>query len=280
MSLAQRSSWASCNRSTPRPRISLAVAFSLLAESLSSSPPPDQRVSRPARFAFVPGCTRSVLRTRSRLFTSVSSESPRRRPSSSMTSSPVVRQSTTDECTADAWMSITHPSAPVRSSRFEACSQSRDDGRRRQGWRHRGLISQEYREVRTSTCSAATSPDPGWLFFAGTVLGLAGLMRLVDAFWAFRYNGALPDGLQDGALGSNLDNYAWTWLVVGIILIVASLMLMTRSQLARWIGYIAAGLGALSAITWMPYYPIWAMTYVLIALLVFYALAQYGGRNA
>jgi hypothetical protein len=30
----------------------------------------------------------------------------------------------------------------------------------------------------------------------------------------------------------------------------------------------------------MPYYPIWAMTYVLIALLVFYALAQYGGRNA
>jgi hypothetical protein len=123
-------------------------------------------------------------------------------------------------------------------------------------------------------------PGSGWLFFAGTVLGLAGLMRLVDAFWAFRYNGALPDGLQDGALGSNLDNYAWTWLVVGIILIVASLMLMTRSQLARWVGYIAAGLGALSAITWMPYYPIWAMTYVLIALLVFYALAQYGGRNA
>ena len=76
------------------------------------------------------------------------------------------------------------------------------------------------------------------------------------------------------------DNYAWTWLVVGLILIVASLLLMVRSQLARWIGYIAAGIAALSAMTWMPYYPIWAMTYVLIALLVFYALAQYGGRNA
>ena len=32
----------------------------------------------------------------------------------------------------------------------------------------------------------------GWLFFSGTVLGLAGLMRIVDSIWAFRYNGALP----------------------------------------------------------------------------------------
>jgi hypothetical protein len=119
----------------------------------------------------------------------------------------------------------------------------------------------------------------GWLFFAGTVLGLAGLMRVVDALWAFGYNGELPQRLQDGILGENLDNYAWTWLVVGLVLIVASLLLMVRSQLARWIGYIAAALGALSGITWMPYYPVWAMTYVLIALLVFYALAQHGGRN-
>jgi hypothetical protein len=28
----------------------------------------------------------------------------------------------------------------------------------------------------------------------------------------------------------------------------------------------------------MPYYPIWALTYVGIAVLVFYALAAHGGR--
>ena len=32
----------------------------------------------------------------------------------------------------------------------------------------------------------------GWLFFAGTVLGLAGLMRIVDSIWAFRYKGRCP----------------------------------------------------------------------------------------
>ena len=119
----------------------------------------------------------------------------------------------------------------------------------------------------------------GWLFFAGTVLGLAGLMRIIDAIWAFTYNGALPENLQDGVLGSSVTNYAWLWLIVGIVLLGASLLILTGSQLARWIGYAAATIGALSAMTWMPYYPIWSLTYVGIAVLTFYALARYGGRE-
>ncbi len=120
----------------------------------------------------------------------------------------------------------------------------------------------------------------GWLFFAGTILGLAGLMRILDSIWAFRYHGALPDGLQNSLLGSNLKNYAWAWLGVGIILIVSSFLILVRSQFARWVGYFAAVIGGLSAMTWMPYYPIWSITYVAIAVLVFYALARYGGRAA
>ena len=120
----------------------------------------------------------------------------------------------------------------------------------------------------------------GWLFFAGTMLGLAGLMRMIDALWAFRYNGALPSNLKDGVLGSNLTNYAWTWLIVGAVLIVSSFAVLAHSQFARWIGYIAATIGGLSAMTWMPYYPIWALTYVGLAALTFYALAKHGGREA
>ncbi len=118
----------------------------------------------------------------------------------------------------------------------------------------------------------------GWLFFAGTVLGLAGLMRIVDSIWAFRYKGALPDNLQDGVFGDNLKTYGWVWLIIGVLLIIASFMLLTRSQFARWIGLIMAAIMAVSAMTWMPYYPIWALTYVGIAVLVFYGLAAHGGR--
>ena len=119
----------------------------------------------------------------------------------------------------------------------------------------------------------------GWLFFAGTVLGLAGIMRIVDSIWAFGYKGALPEGLKNGVLGDNLTTYAWVWLIVGFVLIGASFALMTGSQFARWIGYIAATIGAVSAIAWMPYYPVWSLVYIAIAVMVFYALARYGGRD-
>ena len=32
----------------------------------------------------------------------------------------------------------------------------------------------------------------GWLIFAAVVLGVAGIMRVFDAIWAFRYHGVLP----------------------------------------------------------------------------------------
>jgi len=117
----------------------------------------------------------------------------------------------------------------------------------------------------------------GWLMFAGTLLGLAGFMRIIDAIWAFSYHGALPENLEDGVLGSNLKTYAWTWLIVGIILVVASTLVLVQSQFARWVGFIAAAIGGLSAVTWMPYYPVWSLTYVGLAVLVFYALARYAG---
>ena len=117
----------------------------------------------------------------------------------------------------------------------------------------------------------------GWLFFAGTMLGLAGLMRIFDALWAFRYDGALPEQLNDALLGDNLTTYGW--LIVGAILILASFMVIVRSQFARWIGLLAAAIAALTAMTWMPYYPIWPLTYVSLAVLTFYALAAHGGRN-
>jgi hypothetical protein len=122
-------------------------------------------------------------------------------------------------------------------------------------------------------------PGFGWMVFAGTVLGLAGVMRVIDAIWAFRYKASLPENLEDGLLGSDLRNYAWTWLGVGLILILSSLLLFIRSQFARWVGFIAAAIGGISAMAWMPYYPVWSAVYVALAVLVFYALVRHGGRE-
>ena len=121
--------------------------------------------------------------------------------------------------------------------------------------------------------------DP-WIVFAATVLGLAGVMRVLDAIWAFGFEGSLPENLEDGILGSNIKTYAWTWLIVGVILLVSSVLLLGHSQIARWVGFVAATIVGLTAMAWMPYYPVWSLMYVTGAVLVFYALARHGGREA
>ena len=46
---------------------------------------------------------------------------------------------------------------------------------------------------------------------------------------------------------------------------------------ARWVGIIAAVIAGVSALWWMPFYPVWAFVYIVITALVVYALAVYGG---
>jgi hypothetical protein len=130
-----------------------------------------------------------------------------------------------------------------------------------------------------AAATIAEPPGSGWMFFAASALGLAGVMRLIDAIWAFNYSGDLPNHLKGGLLGSSVDAYAWLWLVAGVVMLAASVLLLVRSQLARVIGFLAAFVGGVSAMAWMPYYPVWSLMYVAIAVLVIYALVRYGGRE-
>jgi hypothetical protein len=119
----------------------------------------------------------------------------------------------------------------------------------------------------------------GWLIFAAIVLGIAGIMRIFDAIWAFRYHGVLPENLENAIFGHSLKTYGWVYLAVGIVLIVCAGGVVARSQISRWIGVFAGAVMAISAIWWMPYYPVWSLTYIGVGVLVIYSLAVYGERE-
>jgi hypothetical protein len=61
-------------------------------------------------------------------------------------------------------------------------------------------------------------------------------------------------------------------LVVGVILILCGVGVLARNQLSRWVGVFASALGAVTAIWWMPYYPIWSLTYIILGVALVYAL--------
>jgi hypothetical protein len=120
----------------------------------------------------------------------------------------------------------------------------------------------------------------GWLYFAATILGIAGIMRFFDAIWAWTYNGPVPENLQNALFGHSLDTYGWVYLIVAIILVGSSIGVVMGSEFSRWIGIFAGAVLTISAIWWMPYYPIWSLTYIGIGVFVVYALAVYGGRQS
>ena len=125
----------------------------------------------------------------------------------------------------------------------------------------------------------------GWLTFSAVVLIIAGIMRVIDAIWAFGYHGAIPNGLTDAVLGHSLKTYGWIWLIIGVILIAAGALVLGPSdrpsaEISRWIGIIAAALAAITAIFVMPYYPVWSLIYIAIAIMVIYGLAARYGEQA
>jgi hypothetical protein len=128
----------------------------------------------------------------------------------------------------------------------------------------------------TSRVSPVTS---GWVSFAAITLAVGGVMRIFDAIWAFSYNGALPQDLEDALFGHSLNTYGWVYLVVALVLLVCSYLLYQGSQFARWIGVAAGALVSISAMWWMPYYPVWSLVYIGLGFLVIYALVAHGGKD-
>jgi hypothetical protein len=108
---------------------------------------------------------------------------------------------------------------------------------------------------------------------------MAGIMRFFDAIWAFSFHGVLPSDFEGAIFGHSLKTYGWVYIIVAAILILAGIGVTARSQGARWIGIIAAAIGGISAIWWMPFYPIWALTYIGICFFVIYGLTGHGERE-
>ncbi len=119
----------------------------------------------------------------------------------------------------------------------------------------------------------------GWVVFAAVMLGVAGIMRIFDAIWAFRYHGVLPQNLENAIFGTSLSTYGWIYAVVAGLLIVCAFFVLQGSQVARWAGVGAGAVGAISAIWWMPYYPVWSLTYIALGALVIYALVAHADQS-
>jgi len=117
----------------------------------------------------------------------------------------------------------------------------------------------------------------GWLFFAATMLGLAGLFNTLDGIVALSKSSFYVADAR--YVFSDLHTWGWIVLLVGIIEICASFAIIGRAQWARWFGIVVASLGALAQFAFMQSYPFWSLTALTLCILTVYGLAAHGGRT-
>ena len=128
---------------------------------------------------------------------------------------------------------------------------------------------------------AQTEPvrGEGWLIFSGVMLLTSGVFKIFDAFWAFEFDDEVSEQVQTIVFERDLASYGWVWLVVGIVLILAGLAVMGRAQWARWLGIVVASVALITYFPWIYFQPFWTMVSMLMAFLVIYGLAVYGGKD-
>lgn len=109
------------------------------------------------------------------------------------------------------------------------------------------------------------------------LLVIAGLMRVLDAIWAFNYQGSLPPDVRTALAGHSLAASARVWLVVGLGLLVAGALVWgsafrPTARLNRGVGVCAAAAGALSGTFVTPLFRFCALMCVLVAIAAIFCL--------
>ena len=117
----------------------------------------------------------------------------------------------------------------------------------------------------------------GWLMFAATMLGLAGILSIIDGIVALSRSRFYTASAT--YVFSDLRTWGWIVLIIGVLLVLAAGGVLSGSQWARWFGMIVAGLNAIAQFSFIQAYPFWSMLVFALDVLVIYALAVYGGRR-
>jgi hypothetical protein len=117
----------------------------------------------------------------------------------------------------------------------------------------------------------------GWLTFAASMLGLVGILSVIDGIVALSKARFYVAGAT--YVFSDLRTWGWITLILGIVCILAAGGVLAGSQWARWFGMFAAGLNLIAQFGFVQAYPFWTLIIIAIDILVIYALAVYGGRR-
>lgn len=134
-------------------------------------------------------------------------------------------------------------------------------------------IDRMYDEARRGKLSV------GWLTFTSSLLVIMGIFKILDAFWAFKYDDDIPSGLQTIIFDTDLAAWGWIWLLLGVLMVVGGFAVVNGKEWARWFGVVVLAVAAITNYSWIVFRPFWTLVLEGVYLAGIYGLLVHGGRR-
>ena len=119
----------------------------------------------------------------------------------------------------------------------------------------------------------------GWTTFAAFMMILIGGFHVMAGVVAI-FNDAFYINPNEYLFQFDVSTWGWIHLILGIVVFLAGFALFQGAVWARVIGVLMAGLSALVGFAWLPWYPIWGIIIIAMAVSVIWALTVHGRELA
>ena len=137
--------------------------------------------------------------------------------------------------------------------------------------------SDRYEGVPPDTGSGEEPHGQGWVLFAAIMMGLLGIWNFFEGIAAI--SSAHVFVANANYVFSDLNTWGWIILLLGVGQIIAAMVLLSGSEIARWFGIGVAGINALVQLAFVPAYPVWGLLMFSVDVLIIYGLAAYAGKR-
>jgi len=114
----------------------------------------------------------------------------------------------------------------------------------------------------------------GFTVFASTLMIVLGVFHAIQGLVAL-----LDDEfylqLPNYTFEFDLTSWGWIHLILGALIALSGFALIGGALWARAVGIALAGLSAIANFLWLPYYPVWSIVAIALAVGVIWGLAVY-----
>lgn len=115
----------------------------------------------------------------------------------------------------------------------------------------------------------------GYATFAAVLLVMAGVFHFITGLVAVAEEEFYVVGAK-WVFEFDVTTWGWIQMVAGVLVFLAGLGILSGNVAARTVGVVLAGLSAVVNFAWLPYYPVWSIVMIFLAIAVIWALTVHG----